>query len=415
MNKENFTPTKFPAFSCLILLLILLIGCSQTKNQNIQINDEVLIRALENGISKGIPGISVAIGKGDSIAWTGTAGYNDLSEKIHVKTSDKFGIGSITKTFVAVVCLQLVEEGILDLNKVPTDYLDLEVVNAVPNTNKATLRQLLNHQSGIPTWEFQPDWILKGRGREMDLNHIWSKTETLEYVAIDNADFEPGVKFGYSNTNYTILGLIIETVTGNSIMEEIRKRLLKPLHIENTFLESFEEIQGGYIHNYHFATSQFRKIAGVHESFPEIDSILVESTSANLSPEWAAGGMVSTASDLVMWAQALQSGKLLGTSLKNEYFTYFPPDETSDSQYKFMQGIFRIEDYYNEKDIIGHSGGTLGFTARMFWIEDTDIVIVALANVGAMHSDMSHSPVGSFYQENLIPATIEYLRHLNKE
>ena len=77
-----------------------------------------------------------------------------------MKTDDRFGVGSITKMFVARVILQLVEEGKLDLNKTPLDYLDLDIVRKVPNTDKATLRHLLNHQSGIPTWEFQKDWIV---------------------------------------------------------------------------------------------------------------------------------------------------------------------------------------------------------------------------------------------------------------
>ncbi len=407
-------------FLTIVLSLILCnvsIGWSQTNHQLIKYDDEVLNESLVNGITMGIPGISVAIGIGDSIAWVGTAGYSDLIGKDHVKTNDKFGIGSITKTFVAVVLLQLVEEGKLDLDKVSTDYLDLEIVRAVPNTDSATLRELLNHQSGIPTWEFQPNWIRKGRGGEMNLDHIWSKTEALDYVSQDNfpADFQPGNRYSYSNTNYTILGLIIEAVTGNELMTEIRKRLFQPLHIENTFLESFEEIPRGYVHHYHYATPQFRNDAGVHEDFPEICSYLIESTAANLSPEWAAGGMVSTASDLVRWAQALRVGELLGPSMQKEFFTYYPPEETNDSQLKYMQGIFRLEDFNNGKAIIGHSGGTLGFSAMMFWVEDTDIVIVSLANVGSMHSGLSRSPVRLFYREVLIPAVMKYLNYQGNE
>ena len=82
---------------------------------------------------------------------------------------------------------------------------------------------------------------------------------------------------------------------------------------------------------------------------------------------------------------------------------------------KYMQGIFRLEDYYNEKDIIGHSGGTLGFRAMMFWIEDTDIVIVTLANVGSMHSGFSQDPVWLFYQKFLMPAVMKYFDYQENE
>ncbi|MFP4488482.1 MAG: serine hydrolase domain-containing protein [Bacteroidales bacterium] len=386
-------------------------GYSQDGRQETRYNEEVLNEALVNGVVLGIPGISVAIAQGDSLVWTGTAGYSDLTGKVPVKSGDRFGIGSITKTFVAIAVLQLAEEGRLDLNRVPADYLEPGIAVEVPNTDKATLRELLNHQSGIPTWEFRPEWIRKGRGREMDLNHTWDKTETLEYVTGDkvSADFEPGAEYSYSNTNYTILGLVIEAVTGNDVMTEIRRRIFEPLNIENTYLESFEEIPGGYVNHYHYATPRFISTAGVHEDFPEIRPCLVESTAGNLSPEWAAGGMVSTASDLVRWARALRDGELLNDDMHKEYFTYYPPANAGNPRMKYLQGIYRLEEYIDGKDVTGHSGGTLGFTAMMFWVEDTDIIVVSLANVGAMHSGLDHSPPGIFYRDILMPAVMKYL------
>lgn len=364
---------------------------------------------LVQGIAMGIPGISVAIGRGDSVAWAGTAGYSDLVGRVPVEAGDRFGIGSITKTFVARVVLKLVEEGKLDLNKAPTDYLDSEIVGSVPNTNQASLRQLLNHQSGIPTWEFQPDWIRKGRGDQMELDHVWGKTEALDYVTGNQvpADHEPGYQYAYSNTNYTLLGLIIEAVTGNDVAVEMRHRLLQPLHLENTFLESFETIPGGYVHHYHYATPEFAATAGVHRDFPEIRPLLIETTAGNLSPEWVAGGMVSTAADLVRWAQALRDGELLGAAMQQEVFTYYPPEESGNPRMQYMQGIQRIDDFVDGRAVFGHSGGTLGFSAMMGWVEDTDLVMVILTNVGSMHSGLKPAPVGLFLRE-FLPAVMKH-------
>ncbi|MGK7391388.1 MAG: serine hydrolase domain-containing protein [Candidatus Cyclobacteriaceae bacterium M2_1C_046] len=417
MNYSNLQ--KFPGLlsvrritgTLLVICLFHFTGWSQTKNV-----DRILKDALENAIVLGMPGISVAIGKGDTIAWTGTAGYTDLMEKKSVSTEDKFGIGSITKSFVAMTVLQLVQEGKLDLEKVPTDYIDLEIVKKVPNVDKSPIKYLLNHQSGIPTWEFQPEWIRKGRGEEMDISHIWSKTETLEYVTDDKveADFEPGQKYAYSNTNYTILGLIVEAITGNDAMTEIRKRFLDPLNMKNTYLESFEDIPGGHVDHYHHATSTFREVAGVHKSFPEIHHYLVESSAANLSPEWVAGGMVASASDLVHWAQALRDEKFPGPEIHKMLFTYDPPAEGKNDSFEYMQGIYRSKDNVNGFSVVGHSGGTLGFTAMMFWIEDTDIIVVALTNVGSMHSGLRQSPLSTFYKNVLMPSVIEYFNKLEK-
>lgn len=392
----------------LVALILVYVLPFHAETQSTWDNDKSLQDALVCGIALGIPGISVAIGEGDRLVWTGTAGYSDVSRKIPVKPHDRFGVGSITKTFVARVILQLVEEGQLDLNKTPTDYLDLEIIRRVPNADKASLRDLLNHQSGIPTWEFQPDWIRKGRGDQMKLGYIWEKTETLEYVAREGltAQFKPGERYSYSNTNYTILGLVIEAVTGNSVAAEIRERILQPLHLEDTYLESFEKIPGSYVHHYHYATPYFNKAAGVHRGFTQIRPYVVESTPANLSPEWAAGGMVSSASDLVRWSRAIRDNELLGPEMQKEVFTYYPPEKIRSSRFKYMQGIMWIDDYYEDHAAFGHSGGTLGFTALMYWLEDIDITVVLLTNIGGMHSGLSRSPVSLFFKEVLLPAVM---------
>ncbi len=401
------------AVLCLSVLAFLT-GAVSTESaaQRAGQGDEALLeRALVAGVAMGIPGISVAIGVGDSVAWAGTAGYDDLSRRIPVELDDRFGVGSITKTFVATVILELVEEGRLDLDRTPQGYLDLEIVRAVPNTGTATLRQLLNHQSGIPTWEFQEDWIRKGRGAEMRLGHVWGKTETLEYCTADllPATNEPGERYSYSNTNYTLLGLVIEAVTGNDASAEIRSRLLEPLGLEDTFLESFEEVPGGYVHHYHYATPYFQEVAGVHHAFPEIRPYLVESTAGNLSPEWTAGGIVTSATDLVRWAQALRDGDLLGPAMHRERLTYYPPREPRGGRSTYLQGIARIEDFYQDHAALGHSGGTLGFTAYMYWLEGTDVVLVMLTNVGGMHSGLAASPVGTFFRQVWLPAVMRYL------
>jgi D-alanyl-D-alanine carboxypeptidase len=374
-------------------------------------NEEMLSDALVQGIAMGIPGLSVAIGVGEELAWTGTAGYSDLLRKVPVKTKDRFGIGSITKTFVARVILQLAQEGKLDLSRTPVEYLDLGIVNDITNTDKATLLQLLNHQSGIPDWESQENWIRDGRGDQIKLGKVWDKTETLEYVRHKHlhTDHEPGQRYSYSNTNYTILGLVIEAITGNDVAAEIRERILRPLHLEETFFESFEDVPGGYVHHYHYATPKFAEVAGVHRAFPEIRPYLVESTAANLSAEWTAGGMLASVRDLLRWTQAIQSGELLDSATQKVMFTYYHPKEPGDPQEEYMQGLLRIKDYYNGWTVIGHGGGTLGFTAKMYWMENIDTVIVLLTNVGEMHSGLRPSPVGLFYRLLLLPAILQFL------
>ena len=396
------------------LVLISLAICSSGLNHKTyaQVNDdEALKTAMVTGISMGIPGMSIAIGYKDQLIWTGADGYSDILNKTPVKTSDMFGIGSITKTFVARVILQLAEEGKIDLSKTATDYVELDIVQQVPNADKANITQLINHQSGVPTWEFEPDWIKDGRGSNMKFDHIWGKTETLKYITKDkaNADFEPGQHYAYSNTNYTLLGLIVEAVTGNDVMTEIRNRIFKPLKLDRIYLESFEEVPAGLVHHYHYATPTFDKVAGIHPDFKEIRPYLVESSSANLSPEWVAGGMVASAENLVSWAHAIKNGKLLGTEMQKDVFNFHPPKSINNPNREYLQGISSSLNYYKGEKAFGHSGGTLGFTAMMFWLEDSEVCVVLLTNVGRMHSNVNPSPVSLFYKDVLLPAVFKYL------
>ena len=377
--------------------------------------DSIFQKTLVNGISMGIPGISVAIGKGDSIYWSGTAGYSNLEKQVPVKQNTKFGIGSITKTFVAIVALQLVEEGRLDLAKVPSDYLDRNIFPAIANFDKAPLKTLLNHQSGIPSWEFEPRWIHDGRGVSLKPKHIWTKKEPLGYIDGTPALFVPGEKYDYSNTNYTLLGLIIEKVTQHPLHQEIRKRILEPLQLKDTYLQSFEDIPGGYAGNYHYPTPDYLKAAGGwNKEFSKANAYLMDTSASNLSPEWAAGGMVASAIDLVKWAQALNNTGFLNQQLKEKYFAYHPPKSGSNPNFQYAQGIYKIDHYYRGHAVLGHSGGVLGFSAMMFWIEGTDIVVVSLVNAGHMHSGLKRPPSSLFYQSILMPAVFEHFGIGNK-
>lgn len=323
-------------------------------------------------------------------------------------TADRFGVGSITKTFVAVVIFQLASEGRLDLDEPATAYLDEPLVRRVPNADRASLRQLLSHTSGVPTWEFQPAWIRRGRGDQLEPDRVWGKAETLEYVTDDvvGADFEPGTAYGYSNTNYTLLGLVIEAVSGNPLGDELRRRILDPHGMTTTCLDSFEPGRGVLTCNYHYATPAFRRDAGVHAAFTEVSPGVVETSAANLSPEWAAGGLTATASDLVRFALALRGGGLLTPEAQREMFST-PRDGAAPNHY--LHGVSRWADAYGSKSLLGHAGGTLGYSAAMYWFEEIDLAVVALSNIGTMHSGLRAPPAGVFFQHVLLPAVMSGL------
>lgn len=336
---------------------------------------------LDEAVVEGIPGISAAIATRDGVVWRGAAGRADLKAGAPVRPDMLFGIGSITKTFIAVLILQLAEEGKLDLNATAASLLG-SAVEGIPNANKATIAHLLNHTSGIPSWEDDPAWIRDGRGDQLEVNRIWDKTATLPYIQGHAPLAAPGAEFSYANTNFTLLGMIIEKVTGKDVVDEIQRRILTPIGLKDVYLEGFEPVPDGRLpHRYHWATPAFRQNAGLNSAFPEVRPGLIDASRSNLSGEWTAGGMLATAHDLALYAAALRDGRYL-TSQSMDFMTeWFPVGEGV----QVGHNLYLIE-YPDGPSIIGHNGDVLGFTGSMYWIEGIDAVVTVLCNVGAMHA-----------------------------
>jgi D-alanyl-D-alanine carboxypeptidase len=401
------------------------------REHYIMSDDSILNEALATGICLGLPGVSVSIGNRDGILWSGADGYSEVERRESMHTDNCFCIGSITKTFVAVVILQLVDEGKIKLEKTVLDYIPQDsphhaLVSQIPNTATATLSHLLCHQSGIPTWEFESQWIRAGRGADIVEGKIWDKAETLQYLVNSKPTGKPGECFSYSNTNYTLLGLVIENVTGNGAASEIRKRILVPLGLKSAYLDSFEEgTTLARTSHYHFATKAFVESAGIPSIFqPGSHPYLVNTSAANLSTEWTAGGMIMNMSDLVTYTRALRDGKLLSDAMKQEMFTYRPPtsdqigDDSTGTQGKsldesgtfYCQGICH-KTKYESSSSWGHGGLTLGFSSRMLWLEDQDVVLACATNIGLMHSGFGEgqSPWDLFVSNVLLPAVKQYV------
>lgn len=232
--------------------------------------------------------------------WRGTSGVAELDMTRAVPVDGRFRAGSITKTFVATVVLQLVDDGRLRLD----DSVEAWLPGVVPDGHRITVRHLLNHTSGVydyvrtlpmpPTPEF-----LENRWR------TWTATELVARAVANPPTFEPpGSAFAYSNTNYILLGQIIEKVTGRSYGKEIKRRIIRPLRLTGTVLpETTPRIVGPHPHGYVPEDSEMN---------------LVDYTRMNPSVLDAGGEMISTTSDLNQFFAALLGGRLLPARLLDE-------------------------------------------------------------------------------------------------
>ncbi|MDQ3443436.1 MAG: beta-lactamase family protein [Chloroflexota bacterium] len=322
-----------------------------------------LDQVLSTGLKQGMPGIALAVEQKGDLVFSGAAGVASIEQETPLKATDRFRIYSITKTFTATIVLQLVDEGMLTLDDTVAMWLDQPDVARIPNLEQATIRQVLNHTSGIYDFaddDDSPFWEDAFLGPTADWTKVWTLPELLAYA--DEANhapyFAPGEACHYSNTNYLLLGMIIEKATGSDFGCELQARILTPLGLNDTALAT-----GGAIPE------------GVVDGYQLLDNQLVNVSTINLSWVWAAGGIVSTTADLLRFARAMFTGELLSPESFEEMFTFVP---SGNPNLMFGGGLYQ-EVTPNGK-LVGMDGGSAGFNSTMMWLPDEEVTVVLLTN-----------------------------------
>jgi D-alanyl-D-alanine carboxypeptidase len=263
-----------------------------------------LQRPLDDVVAAGAVGALAEV-RDQRGVWRGSSGVAELGRTQAVPIGGRFRAGSITKTFVAVVALQLVAEGRLRLDDPVAAWLP----GVVPDGQRITVRELLNHTSGIydylRTLQLPPaPEFLNNRWR------TWTASELIERAIANPPTSElPGSAYAYSNTNYLLLGQIIQKVTGRSYREEIGRRVIRPLRLRGTSVPGTSPwIPGPHPHGY-IPTQQ------------NGETHLVDYTEMNPSVMGASGEMISTTADLDRFFAALLGGRLLPARLLEEMKT----------------------------------------------------------------------------------------------
>ena len=328
-----------------MLLIVVLGACAAEDARSCEPRE--LQAALDAG--RASQAVSGAAARLDSPActWSGGAGLADRRAGRAVTPGERFRVGSVTKTFTAAVVLQLVDEGRLALDDRLSDHV------AFPGGDAITVRHLLSHTSGIYNYTDSP--LVRA-----DSDRAWSVQEILEVAAAEPRAFAPGTAWDYSNTNYILLGLIIEQVTGQPYHREVRARLLEPLGLDDTFLEGAEPIPDGYARGYERRDGELVDITD--EFHPSL--------------AWAAGAMVSTVGDAAAWARALYAGDVLAPATRAEMLT--PTALPGNATAPYGLGVFVEQTALGP--IYGHGGTIHGFQARMAYLPDVDLALAAVVN-----------------------------------
>ncbi|MEA2331887.1 MAG: D-alanyl-D-alanine carboxypeptidase [Thermoleophilaceae bacterium] len=283
-------------------------------------------------------------GQGSFVSATGVA-Y--LRTHRPVRTTDTFRIGSITKTFTATVILQLVERGRLRLD----DRLH-RFVGGIPAGRRITIRQLLNHTSGIPDTS---NAITAGVFR--DPEHHWRPLRVIQNAVRQKRYCAPGKCWHYSNTNYQLLGVIARRITGRPMHERYERAALTRLHLDRTTFVPGTTLPRPHAHGYD------RETAG---------GAFVDTTKWNFYWSWTAGSMTSTLADLRRWAPALATGKrLLNARMQRARLRTVP---TTTPGIAYGLGIMSVGPW------LGHDGAVPGWDSLVLYAPSSGATLVLLGN-----------------------------------
>ncbi|MEI3895394.1 MULTISPECIES: serine hydrolase domain-containing protein [unclassified Bacillus (in: firmicutes)] len=292
--------------------------------------------AMRDTLQLGYPGILAKTSQGGK-TWSYAAGLADLSTKKPMKTDYRFRIGSITKTFIATVLLQLSGENRLNLDDSIEKWLPGVIQGNGYDGNQITIRQILNHTSGIA------DYV---NSKDFDITDIKKSYTAEEFVKMGISlppDFAPGKGWSYSNTGYVILGILIEKVTGNSYAEEVENRIIEPLDLSNTFLPGNSSVIPGTKHA---------------RGYLQLDGASELKDVTYINPGSSDGDMISTADDLNKFFSYLLGGKLLKEQQLKQMLTTVPTNREGTG---YGLGIYETK-LPNGVSVWGHRGGVPGFT-----------------------------------------------------
>jgi D-alanyl-D-alanine carboxypeptidase len=307
-----------------------------------------------------IPGMAVAVTVPGEGCWVSATGLANTARHLPLTLDDAFPIGSITKTFTATVILQLVQRGKLSLSAPVSRW-----VPYVRHARQITVGMLLQMTSGI---ENEPGGRLF-KQMVSDPGRAWTPQQVVRLAVAAGPAGPPG-RFSYSNTNYIILGMIAQAVTGQPIRELITTRILRPLHLRRTSFGTAAVVQG-------YGVGHGR----VTDITPEYDS------RAAISVAGAAYGMTSTVGDLQVWARALATGSLLSAAAQGQRLHLIPASGLGSFRplpgtagpatirQRYGLGVAAVGRW------LGHDGSvTGGYTADMFYLPAARATIVVLVN-----------------------------------
>lgn len=332
--------------AALTLCISLIICCkAHVSNQDyITKTIQFKLDSITNSINAPGANLSIILPNGDSLTFS--SGYADADKKTPMKEYNKMLSGSIGKTYVAAIAFQLIQENKLNLNEKVLELLkDENWITQIPNIEELTVDMLLTHTSGLPRYEFY-DGVWKNLKANPDM--VWSIKDRMKYIFNAKPLHSAGSSWAYSDSNFILLGAIIEKITGKDYYDSFQI-LISNQNLKNTLPANNRLIKGlasGY--------TGFLIQYGYSEKVVENETVIF-----NPQMEWCGGGIASTATDLARWGKILYEGKVISNESVNKMVTPNSFETNLPDGAKYGYGT--IITICNSTTYYGHTGFFPGY------------------------------------------------------
>jgi D-alanyl-D-alanine carboxypeptidase len=324
-----------------------------------------LQQMLDKYTQKGIVGLSMAIYSPDGY-WAGASGFAKIEDKTAMLPCHLQYSQSVAKTYMAVTILKLYEQGKINLDEKITQYLPTEVAGKITSADKITVRMLLNHTSGVPEYNATPAYVSYLLQHPL---HTFTTMDYLNYIAGKPLDFEPSSKHSYRNTNYVLLALIADKLTGNHA-QYIHEQIFQPLGLSNTFYRETPD----YLNKETLVNTYWDRYGnGTIENCSEMQKVNVASLIGD-------DGIIAPPMEYVKFLKALFEGQLLQPATMNEMLT-FVRNKPSDT---FGFGLGIATNAYKTHIFYRHSGGGVGAGCYLVYLPAQKTFFFLGSNLGTI-------------------------------
>jgi D-alanyl-D-alanine carboxypeptidase len=319
--------------------------------------------------TSGAPGVSVGLVTRDGTVYSATAGVADRTTQTPLKVDDLMLAGSTGKTFFAALAVQLIEAKRLGLDDKVFTYLgNRPWFTRLPNANAITVRHLMTHTSGLVRYEMNPKFTADLRAQP---DRQWKPEDQLAYLFDTTAAFLPGEGWDYSDTNYIVLAMVLEQVTGTRAYDEITRRFLGPLKLTRVVPQTGRVIPG-LVQGY----------AGPKDPLGLPDEVISDGTFViNPQFEWGGGGFATSARDLARWGHELYLGRALSPAARSLMIDSGVPARLGP-QTQYGLGVI-IRPTTPAGPVVGHSGFFPGYLTELVHATDSGVTVAVQVNTSA--------------------------------